>query len=110
MTQTGHEVLLPPPSLALVMHQAAAVIRSAAEKARAEMANHDYWRGNWAAEIDNLVGDRVGPMLTLFSPGNVLELADWLDEVGAHGARNGDAAIPKGAGYFAREVLDSEAA
>lgn len=98
---------LPPPSLAFRLHEAAGVLRAAGVKAREEMARNDYWSGDWPRAVQNAVGDDVGALLGLFSPGSVLELADWLDEVGAHGARHGDGAIARGARCFAVEILDA---
>lgn len=73
-------VQLPPPSPALVMHQAAARIREMAEAALAAMAANEYWGGgDWERGITNAVGGPEGELAAAFSPAAALALADWLD-------------------------------
>lgn len=80
---------LPPSSPALTVHEAAARIRRAAERARFETAVNEYWRVGWAAGIENAVGGAPGELTALFPPELAIEFADWLDTVASHNARYG---------------------
>lgn len=82
-------VELPPPSPALTVHQAAARIRRAAERARFETTVNTYWRSGWAVGIENAVGGTPGELAALFPPELAVEFADWLDTVASHNARYG---------------------
>lgn len=81
--------LLPPPSPALRVHQAAARLRTAAGRARAEMARNTYWDNGWAAGITDALGGAGGDLAALFTPDLATGFADWLDEVASANARHG---------------------
>lgn len=83
-------VELPAPSPALTVHEAAARIRHAAERAAAEAANDAYWSSNWANGITNALGGAAGDLAALFTPELALRLADWLDECASANARTGE--------------------
>ncbi|WP_420032291.1 hypothetical protein ACN2WE_05360 [Streptomyces sp. cg28] len=83
-------VELPPPSTALLMHESAARIRAAAEKARAAMATNEYWSVGWQRGVANAIGGDEGDLAALFTPELALHLADWLDEQAAANARRGE--------------------
>lgn len=97
-------VQLPPPSPALVLHQAADKIRSSAQAALAAMAANDYWTGGWTRGITNAVGGPEGELAALLSPEAAIELADVLDTVGSAAARRISEAIPEPLAVFAERV------
>ena len=81
--------LLPPPSPALTVHQAAARIRSLAEQSLAQMARNEYWQLGWAVGVSNAIGGEEGELAGLFTPALAVEFADWLDTSASHNARYG---------------------
>ncbi|MFF0736835.1 hypothetical protein ACFYVK_35140 [Streptomyces chartreusis] len=91
MTSTD---LLPPPSPALTVHQAAAALRRTAECAVAAMARNDYWAGGWQRGVTNAISGYEGDLAALFSPEMAVEVADWLDEVASAAARRGEPLPP----------------
>lgn len=97
-------VQLPPPSPALTVHQAAATIRTTAERASAAMARNDYWSVGWARGVTNAIGDGYeGDLAAFFSPELAGEFADWLDMVASAAARDG-AELPALALAAARRI------
>jgi hypothetical protein len=82
-------VLLPPPSLALTVHQAAAHIRAIAGQALERMARNDYWGNGWAAGITDALGGEEGELAALFTPELAIEFADWLDTTASDHVRHG---------------------
>lgn len=87
-------VELPPPSPALVLHQAAAALRRNASAAMAAIERNDYWQMGWKTGITNAVGGPEGELAALLSPEAAIELADALDTVGSEAARRIREAIP----------------
>lgn len=85
---------LPAPSPALMLHQAAAILRSSAIAAIAAIDRNDYWQVGWKTGITNAVGGPEGELAALLSPEAAIELADALDTVGAEAARRIREAIP----------------
>ncbi len=81
--------LLPPPSPALTVHQAAARIRTLAERALERMARNEYWAGGWPVGVTNALGGEEGELAGLFTPELAIQFADWLDTVASHNARYG---------------------
>jgi hypothetical protein len=81
--------LMPPPSPALVVHEAAARIRLAGERAAAEVVGNPYWDMGWTAGVTNAIGGAAGDLVALFSPALAEEFADWLDTVASANARHG---------------------
>lgn len=100
---------LPPPSPALVVHQAADRIRCRAKAALAEMAGNDYWSNGWSVGVTNAIGGSEGDLAALVTPELALHIADWLDTVGSRAARTGDP-IPAPAASITRSLLSEEAA
>jgi hypothetical protein len=86
--------LLPPPSPALAVHQAAVRIRSASGRAAAEVAGNSYWEMGWTAGVTNAIGGHAGDLVALFSPALAEEFADWLDTVASANARHGQPLPP----------------
>lgn len=82
--------VLPPPSPALTVHEAAAWIRAAGERAAAEVARNDYWRNDWTAGVTDALGGYAGDLAAFFSPVMAEEFADWLDTVASANARRGE--------------------
>ena len=74
-------VELPPPGPALRLHEAAAVLRRRAERARTEMAGNAYWDMGWRIGIENAIGDVAGGLASFMDPAMADGLADWLDGV-----------------------------
>ena len=81
--------LLPSPGPALTVHQAAARIRTLAERALERMARNEYWAGGWAAGVTNALGGEEGELAALFTPELAIQFADWLDTSASHNARYG---------------------
>ncbi|HEY9408465.1 MAG TPA: hypothetical protein VIP77_02695 [Jiangellaceae bacterium] len=81
--------LMPPPSPALTVHQAAARIRTLAERALERMARNEYWAGGWAVGVTNALGGEEGELAGLFTPELAIQFADWLDTAASHNARYG---------------------
>lgn len=86
--------LLPPPSPALMVHEVAARIRAASERAAAEVARNSYWDMGWTAGVTNAIGGAAGDLVAVFSPALADEFADWLDTVASANARCGDPLPP----------------
>lgn len=86
--------LLPPPSPALAVHEAAARIRTVAERAAVEVARNSYWDMGWTAGVTNAIGGYAGDLTALFSPALAEEFADWLDTVASANARHGQPLPP----------------
>ena len=97
-------VELPPPSPALVLHQAAAHLRRTAHAAAAAMAANEYWSVGWTRGITNAVGGPEGDLAALLSPETTAELADVLDTVGSETARGHRDAIPAPLITFAERI------
>lgn len=85
MTAPALPVLLPPPGPALLLHQAADKLRTAALAARA--AGRTPTPAEWFGVMDNALGGPVGVLCGLLSPGLALDLADWLDDTAAEAVR-----------------------
>lgn len=81
---------LPAPSPALLVHEAAALLRRTAERAAADAAESAYWSASWANGITNALGGAVGDLAALFPPELAEEIADWLDARAAANVRFGD--------------------
>ena len=81
--------LLPPPGPALTVHQAAARIRTLAERALERMARNEYWAGGWAVGVTNALGGEEGELAGLFTPELAIQFADWLDTSASRNARYG---------------------
>ncbi|MCX5253573.1 hypothetical protein OOK27_05220 [Streptomyces canus] len=86
--------LLPAPGPALTVHQAAARIRSVAEKALADLNSDDFWSGYdrataWRDGFENGMGGVCSQLAGLFTPELAIQFADWLDTVASHNARYG---------------------
>lgn len=81
--------LMPPPSPALTVHEAAARIRRTAECAATAMARNDYWTVGWQRGVTNAIGGYEGDLAAFFSPALAEEFADWLDTVASANARHG---------------------
>ena len=86
MTDT---TLLPPPSPALTVHQAADRIRTLADAALRRMARNEYWGNGWKAGITDALGGEEGELAGLFTPELAIQFADWLDTSASHNARYG---------------------
>lgn len=95
---------LPPPSTALVLHQAAAALRSSAIAAIAAIDRNDYWQMGWKTGVTNAIGGPEGELAALLSPEAAIELADALDTVGSEAARHIRAAIPEQLTAFAKRL------
>lgn len=80
---------LPPPGPALTVHETAARIRRAADRARFETTVNEYWRNGWTAGITDALGGSAGELAALFTPELAIAFADWLDTVASHNARYG---------------------
>lgn len=101
-------VQLPPPSPALVLHQAAAVLRRSAQDALAAMSRNEYWNGGWARGLTNAVSGPEGDLAALLSPEAAIELADALDTVGSEAARRIREVIPAPLAAFADRITRTE--
>ena len=97
-------VELPPPSPALVLHQAAANLRRSAHAAAAAVVTNDYWQSGWARGITNAIGGPEGELAALLSPEAASELADALDTLGSEAARRLRGAIPEPISAFAERL------
>lgn len=80
-------VLLPPPGPALLLHQAAARLRSAAEAALARELETGRSPARWYASMDNALGGPIGEFCGLLSPALALDLCDWLDALAIEAVR-----------------------
>lgn len=103
-TPAATAVELPPPSPALVLHQAADTLRRSAQAALAAMAANSYWGSGWTAGVTNAIGGPEGELAGLLSPEAAIELADVLDTVGSAAARRISEAIPEPLVMFADRV------
>lgn len=101
---------LPPPSPALVLHQAAAQLRTSALAALTAIQRNDYWHMGWKTGITNAVGGPEGELAALLSPEAALELADVPDTVGSEAARRIREAIPQPLSCFAERLTSPPAA
>lgn len=81
-------VQLPPPSPALTLHEAAAVLRALAAKVRTQMVSNDYWGMGWARGVENAIGGPEGVLAGLFTPDLADELADHLDATATAAVRH----------------------
>lgn len=81
--------LLPPPGPALLVHEAAARIRAASNRAVVEAKDNPYWRNGWTAGITDALGGAAGDLAAVFSPALAEEFSDWLDSVASANARHG---------------------
>ena len=100
---------LPPPSPALVLHQAAATLRDSARAALAAMARNEYWDGGWTRGVTNAMGGPEGELAALLSPAAAIDLADALDTVGSDAARHIRDAIPEPISAFAARLTSPPA-
>lgn len=87
MTTALPAVALPPPSPALVLHEAAARLRGWAAAARVEMAINPYWVGGFRNGIGGAISGDAGVLASLLSPDAADELADWLDATAVEAVR-----------------------
>jgi hypothetical protein len=85
MTASLPAFTLPPPSPALVLHEAAARLRGAA--AGAGSGGRTPTPAKWYALMDNALGGPVGVFCGLLSPGVAEDLADLLDAVAVEAVR-----------------------
>jgi hypothetical protein len=86
--------VLPPPSLALTVHQAAAHIRSIAEAALADLDSDGFWScydraTAWRDGFENGMGGVCSQLAGLFTPELAIEFADWLDIAASDHVRRG---------------------
>ncbi|MET9222375.1 hypothetical protein ABZX65_26925 [Streptomyces sp. NPDC003300] len=102
MTTVLPPVALPPPGPALVLHQAAARLRGAAEAAQARQAEDDRPPERWYADLDNALGGPIGILCGLLSPELALELCDWLDATAVEAVRH----AAGGWGNLQEEITD----
>lgn len=70
---------LSPPSPALILHQAAARLRPAAQAAIARQVAEGRTPEQWAYDLDGYLGGPIGEFCGLLSPELALDLCDWLD-------------------------------
>lgn len=95
-------VELPPPSPALVLHQAADRLRRAAQAAMDQEASEGRTPADWYADmVDGYLGGPAGMFCGLLSPAAGLELADWLDATAAEAVR-----YAAGFGNLQEEITD----
>jgi len=85
--------LMPPPSPALTVHEAAAVIRRIAERAQHDLDTDDFWKcynpaTAWRDGFENGMGGVCSELAGLFTPALAAEFADWLDTVASANARH----------------------
>lgn len=100
--------LLPAPGPALVVHEAAARIRTLAEAALADLNGDDFWScydraTAWRDGFENGMGGVCSQLAGLFTPELAIQFADWLDAVASHNARYG-APLPEFALTAARAL------
>lgn len=86
--------LLPPPSLAFTVHEAAAHIRTIAVAALADLDNDDFWScydraTAWRDGFENGMGGVCSQLAGLFTPELAIEFADWLDGAASDHVRRG---------------------
>jgi hypothetical protein len=111
----GESNLLPPPSPALLLHQAAAKLRAAAEAARASEAAEGRKPASWCGDLDGYLGGPVGVLCGLLSPELALDLCDFLDATAvaavkhaSHGMGNCQTEITDGyPTTMARRILEA---
>jgi hypothetical protein len=114
VTTTLPLVTLPPPSPALVLHEAAARLRPAAEAALARWGADGHSPERWYDDMDNALGGPVGVFCGLLSPELALELCDFLDATAAEAVRQARAGGTQEAvtdGYpttIARRILEAK--
>ncbi len=95
--------LLPPPSPALLLHEAAAKLRSAAQRALDREAEKGRTPADWYADmVDGYLGGPVGIFCGLLSPSAGLELADHLDATAAEAVEH----AARGLGNIQEEITD----
>lgn len=95
--------ILPPAGPALVLHQAADLLRRRAEAAFVRMmADGPTDAHAWRADLTNMLGGEIGDLAGLMSPHLALAIADWLDSVAAEAVRH----AAKGCGNDQAEITD----
>ena len=99
MTAPTVPVQLPPPSPALLLHQAADKLRTAATAAG--RGGRTPTSAEWYALMDNALGGPVGVFCGLLSPALALDLADWLDATAAEAVKHA-----AGLGNVQEEITD----
>lgn len=100
---TSHWPPLPPAGPALILHQAADLLRRRANAAQARMAEDGPTdAATWHAELTNMLGGEVGDLAGLMSPHLVLDMADWLDSTAAEAVRH----AAQGCGNDQAEITD----
>lgn len=82
-------VELPPPSPALIVHEAAYWIRRIADRAATGVATNPYWSAGWKRGVTNAIGGDEGDLAALLTPELAVQLADWLDECASMNVRTG---------------------
>jgi len=87
-------ILLPPPSPALIVHEAASVIRQTVEAAQRHLDTAESWAcyeraTAWRDGFVNGMGGDCSELAALFTPELAFDFADWLDEVASANARHG---------------------